>query len=234
MPKKTIMATGLLIAAAAGGVVTGPSASAKVRTDGGSSHNRHNFWQHHRNRNWNGNDNDELNHIRGRIHNRNNDIAVARARPNRRAQEAVGRCIDSAVQGNTKFVAVTQNGQIFVQEVTLTPTPTPSFWQNTTAVFTNPFPGFTPSCVSVTVMGDNLHVSALGEDGRVLQAACMVNPPPTEFPASCGAPIDLGTPPSALLATSRMAGTARLSAFRRASGRALPGSTAPVRVVRTH
>lgn len=209
--------------------------------DGGSSHSRNGFWQHHRNRNWNGNDNQDSNHIRARVRNRNNDIAVARARPNRRAEEvavvaaaAAARCIDSAVQGNTKFVAVTQNGQIFVQEVTLTPTPTPSFWQNTTAVFTNPFPGFTPACVSVTVMGDNLHVSALGADGRVLQAACTVNPPPTEFPASCGAPIDLGAPPSALLSTNRMAGTASGSAFRRSSGRALPRSATPVRTVRTH
>jgi hypothetical protein len=186
------------------------------------------------NRNWNGTENEELNHTRLKLRNRNNDIAVARARPANQNNAAAARCIDSAVQGNSKFVAVTQNGQIFVQEVTLTPTPTPSFWQNATAAFTTTFPGFTPTCVTVTVMGNNLHITAIGADGRVLQTACTVNPPPTTFPQDCGTPIDLGTPPAALLATARHSGVLPLSAFRRPPARVAPRSLVPERSGRAH
>jgi hypothetical protein len=79
--KKTSVAGGMLIATAAGAIMTTVPAFAGVPAWGGggccsSSHSS--FFHHARNRNWNGTENDNLNHIRLRIHNRNNNIAVAR------------------------------------------------------------------------------------------------------------------------------------------------------------
>jgi hypothetical protein len=75
------VATGVLLSAAAGALISSMPASAQVPTWGGggccsSSHSR--FFEHHRNQNWSGNENEGLNRIRLRIHNRNNNIAVAR------------------------------------------------------------------------------------------------------------------------------------------------------------
>jgi hypothetical protein len=86
MLKKTSLISGMLIATAAGAVITSVPAFAQVPTDGGgggggccsSNDSRHHFSDRHRNRSWNGNENDNFNRIRLRIHNRNNNIAVAR------------------------------------------------------------------------------------------------------------------------------------------------------------
>ncbi len=81
MLKKTSVVGGMLIATAAGAMITSLPAFAQVPAWGGggccsSSHSS--FFHHARNRNWNGNESDNMNHIRLRIHNRNNNIAVAR------------------------------------------------------------------------------------------------------------------------------------------------------------
>jgi hypothetical protein len=71
----------MLIATAAGAVITSLPAFAEVPTWGGccsSSHSRFNHFSNNRNRSWNGSENENLNHIRLRLHNRNNNIAVAR------------------------------------------------------------------------------------------------------------------------------------------------------------
>jgi hypothetical protein len=80
--KKMSVAGGMLIATTAGAMMTSLPAFAGVPAWGGgggccsSSHSS--FFHHARNRNWNGTENDNLNHIRLRIHNRNNNVAVAR------------------------------------------------------------------------------------------------------------------------------------------------------------
>jgi hypothetical protein len=79
--KKESIVTGLLIAAAGGAIATSVPAFASVPSWGGggccaSSHSS--FFHHARNRNFNANESDNLNHIRLRLHNRNNNIAVAR------------------------------------------------------------------------------------------------------------------------------------------------------------
>jgi hypothetical protein len=67
--KKTAVTGGLLIAAAAGALVTTCSpAFAAAPSHLVSDHTR----------NWNGSENENLNHIRLHIRNRNNNIAVAR------------------------------------------------------------------------------------------------------------------------------------------------------------
>jgi hypothetical protein len=71
--KKTAVTGGLLIAAAAGALVTTCSPAFATPTHLVSDHTR----------NWNGTENENYNHIRLRIHNRNNNIAVARARQTR-------------------------------------------------------------------------------------------------------------------------------------------------------
>ena len=69
MLKKTAVTGGLLIAAAAGALVTTCSpAFAAAPSHLVSDHTR----------NWNGSENENLNHIRLHIRNRNNNIAVAR------------------------------------------------------------------------------------------------------------------------------------------------------------
>jgi hypothetical protein len=72
--KKTAAAGGVLIATAAGALVTCSPAFAQPTLTGHSlTHLVTN-----KNRNWNGSENESYNHIRLRIHNRNNNIAVAR------------------------------------------------------------------------------------------------------------------------------------------------------------
>jgi hypothetical protein len=66
--KKTAVTGGLLIAAAAGALVTTCSPAFAAPTHLVSDHTR----------NWNGSENENLNHIRLHIRNRNNNIAVAR------------------------------------------------------------------------------------------------------------------------------------------------------------
>ncbi|GLY83575.1 hypothetical protein [Actinoallomurus iriomotensis] len=80
MFKQIIAAGGVLAAAATGVALTGGIASASPTWGGccSSSHSRSAFFQSHRNRNWSGNENEHFNHIRLRLHNRNNNIAVAR------------------------------------------------------------------------------------------------------------------------------------------------------------
>jgi hypothetical protein len=84
--KKTSVVGGMLIATAAGAMITSLPAFAQVPAYGGgccsSSHSS--FFHHARNRNWNGNESNNMNHIRLRIHNRNNNIAVARTEDERR------------------------------------------------------------------------------------------------------------------------------------------------------
>jgi len=78
--KKTCVASGLLIAAAAGATITSLPAFAAAPAYGGgccsSSHSRFAHFSH--NRSWNGSENESLNRIRLHIRNRNNNIAVAR------------------------------------------------------------------------------------------------------------------------------------------------------------
>lgn len=81
MLKKTCVASGMLIATAAGAILTSLPAFAGVPAWGGggccsSSHSRFGHFSH--NRSWNGSENEGLNHIRLHIRNRNNNIAVAR------------------------------------------------------------------------------------------------------------------------------------------------------------
>src|SRR4051812_38876660 len=69
--KKTCVAGGMLIATAAGTVITSLPAFAEVPAWGGggccsSSHSS--FFHHARNRNWNGNESENFNRIRLRIH----------------------------------------------------------------------------------------------------------------------------------------------------------------------
>jgi hypothetical protein len=88
MLKKTLTATGFLTVTAAGAII-GSSIPAFAQTPmwgGGGccgAHSRSNFFQHHRNRNWNGSENEGFNRIRLHIHNRNNNIATAHTRGNR-------------------------------------------------------------------------------------------------------------------------------------------------------
>jgi hypothetical protein len=79
MLMKTSM-VGMLIATAAGTILTSMPAFAAVPTWGGGacSSSCSSFGHFSRNRSWNGNENENFNHIRLRVHNRNNNIAVAR------------------------------------------------------------------------------------------------------------------------------------------------------------
>ncbi|MFB9834411.1 hypothetical protein [Actinoallomurus acaciae] len=78
MLKKTCAASGLLIATAAGAILTSAPAFAKVPMGGGGCCGGFGNGSGTHNRSWNGNENESLNHIRLRLHNRNNNIAVAR------------------------------------------------------------------------------------------------------------------------------------------------------------
>jgi hypothetical protein len=124
-------------------------------------------------------------------------------------------CLDSTVQGNTKFVALTRNGQVFVAQVDLTPTPVSQGFQNATSALTQPpFQGFSPVCATVTVQGNNLHITALGTNNQVIETACTVNPLPIQFPADCSVPIVVGASPTLMSAFAR-SHAAGLSALRR-------------------
>jgi hypothetical protein len=82
--KKTCVAGGIMIATAAGAMITSLPAFAAAPAWGGCCSSSHsNFFHHARNRNWNGNESENLNHIRLRLHNRNNNIAVARTQEER-------------------------------------------------------------------------------------------------------------------------------------------------------
>ena len=85
MLKKTCVASGMLIATAAGAILTSLPAFAAAPSWGGgccsSSHSRYGHSSH--NRSWNGSENEGYNHIRLRLHNRNNNIAVARTQEER-------------------------------------------------------------------------------------------------------------------------------------------------------
>ncbi|GLY83574.1 hypothetical protein [Actinoallomurus iriomotensis] len=86
MLKKTCVTSGLLIVTAAGAILTSVPAFAQTPTWGGGgccSGSSSRFGNFTRNRSWNGNENEGFNHIRLRLHNRNNNIAVART-PERR------------------------------------------------------------------------------------------------------------------------------------------------------
>ncbi len=90
MLKKTCATGGLLLATAAGALLTSSPVSAQVPAWGGGccgSHSSFHSFSRHHNRNWNGNQNTNLNRIRLRIHNRNNNIAVAR---NGRGEDGLG------------------------------------------------------------------------------------------------------------------------------------------------
>jgi hypothetical protein len=78
---------GMLIATASGVIITSLPAAAAIPTWGGggccsSSHSRFGHFSH--NRSWNGTENENFNHIRLHINNRNNNVAVARPGEERR------------------------------------------------------------------------------------------------------------------------------------------------------
>ena len=189
MPNKTIVATGVL-AVAGGSIITGVSASAQVptRDGGGGSHSRSAFFNHHRN--WNGNENSAFNHVRLRLHNRNNNIAVARTpgargrhvdvvevvKGPRVARAAASPCIaaeTSPGESATKWVALTQNGQLFLASVRSVPTP------ELLSPFTNIssfFPDKTPACVALSNSGNRLNITVIGTNGVVEERDCRVSP----------------------------------------------------------
>jgi hypothetical protein len=77
--KKESLVTGLLLATAAGAVITSVPAFAQTPSWGGCCSSSHSsFFHRAKNRNWNGNESENLNRIRLRLHNRNNNVAVAR------------------------------------------------------------------------------------------------------------------------------------------------------------
>jgi hypothetical protein len=80
MLSKTSLASGMLVATAAGVVMTSVPSFAQALTGGcsSSSSSCSRFGHFTKNRSWNGNENEGFNHIRLRLHNRNNNIAVAR------------------------------------------------------------------------------------------------------------------------------------------------------------
>ena len=79
MLKKTCAASGLLIATAAGALLTSSPASAQAPNGGGWGRFHHSFRFLSRQHNLNANENANLNRIRIRLRNNNNNIAVARA-----------------------------------------------------------------------------------------------------------------------------------------------------------
>jgi hypothetical protein len=86
--KKTSAATGLVIVTAAGALLASSPAYALDALVRGS-HVRVHHRSHHRNRNWNGNRHHARIFIRIYIYNKNNNHAVALARPERRRRELV-------------------------------------------------------------------------------------------------------------------------------------------------
>lgn len=90
MLKKTCVASGLLIAAAAGATITSLPAFAAAPAYGGGccSGSQSRFAHFTHNRSWNGSENESLNRVRLHIRNRNNNIATART--SRRGEEGRG------------------------------------------------------------------------------------------------------------------------------------------------
>jgi hypothetical protein len=204
MPKKTIAATGML-AVAGSGLLTSVPASAQVPTwdgccGGGSSHSRSGFFNQHRNRSFNANENDAFNRIRLRIHNRNNNIAVARSRAVREreaieaiegpqgpegprgprgprgASGAAGPCIAAETapgESPTKWVALTRNGRLFLASVATRAQPNPEVLSPFTNI-SSLFPDKRPACVALSNQGNRLHITVLGTNGRVEERECRV------------------------------------------------------------
>jgi hypothetical protein len=230
MPNKTIVATGVL-AVAGGSIITGVSASAQVptRDGGGGSHSRNAFFNHHRN--WNGNENSAFNHVRLRLHNRNNNIAVARTpgargrhaeivevvRGPRVARAAASPCIaaETSPGGSpTKWVALTQNGQLFLASVRSVPAPPAPPTPMVLSPFTNIssfFPDKTPACVALSNSGNRLNITVIGTNGVVEERDCTVTPAGTiPVPATDCTPvltIRFRTTLAQAFSASRRAGT---------------------------
>ncbi len=83
MLKRTSASIGLVIAAALGAPLAGTPAYAHATMAQGW-HSSHRHYSHHRNHNWNGNRHHGRIFIRIYIYNKNNNHAVAVARPERR------------------------------------------------------------------------------------------------------------------------------------------------------
>jgi hypothetical protein len=91
--KKTCATGGLLLFTAAGALLASSPVSAQVPASGGGccgSHSSISHFSRHHNRNWNGSENSNLNHIRLHINNRNNNIAVARSGRDRGHDDGLG------------------------------------------------------------------------------------------------------------------------------------------------
>ena len=86
MLKQTSASIGLVIAAAAGVQFASSPAHAAVPQGGWHSHHRSSHHSHHRNHNWNGNRHHRRIFIRIYIYNKNNNHAVAVARPEHREE----------------------------------------------------------------------------------------------------------------------------------------------------
>jgi hypothetical protein len=108
--KKTSASIGLVIAAAAGAPLTSPPAyaHANVLQGGWHSHHRSSHYSHHRNRNWNGNRHRGRIFIRIYVYNKNNNHAVALARPERRETRPASLVEDRPFFGPTARRAVTR------------------------------------------------------------------------------------------------------------------------------
>ncbi|MFI6504807.1 hypothetical protein [Nonomuraea typhae] len=95
-----------------------------------------------------------------------------------------GRGIDSAVHGNTKFIGLAPgDGKTYIRD----PRTMPS-WHDISTL--TGYPGNVTD-VTLTVQGDNLHVTVLNTTGKVAQTICKVNPVPGSnmnnppWPANC-------------------------------------------------
>jgi hypothetical protein len=213
MSRKMISTAGMLGVVTAGGIITCVPASAQVPVDG--SHSRNGFFDHHRNKNWSGNDNSDLNHTRLRIRNRNNDIAVARAKRHQERPEvpaaaaaaaAAAPCIAAETapgESGRKWVAVTRNGQVLVALVD-TSGPLMILPFAPVTVF-----DVTPACVALSNTGNRLQITVIGTNGQVQESECPItgNTPATQPPASCQQPINIpfSNSVSAASATNRRA-----------------------------
>jgi hypothetical protein len=91
MLKKMSVVGGMLIATAAGAVMTGLPAFAEVPAGGGCCSGSHGgFGSGNSSRSWNGTETDNFNHIRLHVRNRNNNVAVARQGNRRRDNNDLG------------------------------------------------------------------------------------------------------------------------------------------------
>ncbi|MEV4188766.1 hypothetical protein AB0J28_45765 [Streptosporangium canum] len=99
--------------------------------------------------------------------------------------------IDTAFQGNNKFIGRVENGTALIRDPRTTPP-----WNNISTLVGFPA-GATD--ISLAVMGNTLHVTVLGADGAVRQTSCTVNPTPgtgnnPAWPGNCTDFVNL-TPP---------------------------------------